>query len=81
MKQKQNARISQHNVSFIRVANQQFSVDSWTTVLSSPTLGLSPIPKQGSSLAMASLNFGWDTAYTMGLMQLAVFAKQEIIIK
>ena len=55
--------------------DQRFSVDSWTTVLSSAALGFSPMPKQGSSLAMASLNLGWDTAYTMGLMQHAVLAK------
>ena len=57
--------------------NQQFYVDSWTTVLSSAALGFSPMPKQGSSLAMASLNLGWDTAYTMGLMQHAVLAKNN----
>ena len=44
------------------------------TVLESPSLGFSPIPKQGSSLAMASLNLGCETAYTRGLRQLASLA-------
>ena len=56
-------------------------------VLFSTSLGLPPIPKQGSSLAIASRNLGWDTAYTTGFRQEAVlaagynqfiFAKQKI---
>ena len=38
-----------------------------------------PIPKQGISLAMASLNLGWDTANTIGFRQLEVFAAKECV--
>ena len=44
-------------------------------MLASTSLGFSPIPQHGSSLAMASLNLGWDTAYTRGLRQLASLAE------
>ena len=56
---------------------QHVSVDSWTTVPESECLGFSPMPKHGSSLAMASLNFGWETAQTIGFMHDAVLATNE----
>ena len=49
------------------------------TVLASTSFGFSPIPQHGSSLAMASRNLGWETAYTRGLRQLASLAENGVV--
>ena len=39
-----------------------------------------PMPRQGTSIANASLYLGWDTAKTKGLITEAVFAEIKIKI-
>merc|ERR1719145_528578 len=55
---------------------QQVSVLT-ASVLLLISFGASPMPRQGISFAIDSLNLGWETAKTTGLRQEDVFARKD----